>query len=253
MKIDKVIHSCDNNPFYMEFWPLVARVWKEKFDIEPHLIYIAEKKDLDVDLDETYGTVQRIEQLPDVPIYLQVLWCRYFFPSLELEKVSMISDIDMFPISKEYFVDQIANIDDNKYVHLNPCIDSYGTLPSCYHVAKGKKFKEVLELPDDWEKSVKMVMNSGLGSDPGAHLAGKEHWFADERYASLKVAKYPKKWDLEFVQRNGGQNGRRIDRSRWQYDPNLVRQGWYYDSHSIRPYSNFKKEVDELIGHILNE
>ena len=250
MKIDKVIHSCDNNKFYLDFWPLVSKVWKEKFNIEPILAFIGDE---DVEIDETYGTVIRMGDVQPVPKYLQALWVRYWLPVTEPETTWMISDIDMFPISKEYFIDQIKDIDADKYVHLNPCVETYGTLPSCYHIAKGKKFKEVLELPDSWEKSLKAVHKSNLGSDPGWHLAGNEHWFADERYANLKTVKYPKKWDLVFLPREGGQNGRRIDRDRWEYEEDLVRQGWYYDCHSIRPYENHKEEIDRLVNMILNK
>jgi hypothetical protein len=248
MKIDKVIHSSDNNPLYLDFWSSVSKVWKEKFNVEPVLVYI---DDEDVEIDDSCGSVIRIKPIENIPIYLQTLWVRYWLPSTEPETTWMISDIDMFPISKEYFLRQIEKIDDNKYVHLNPCIDQYGTLPSCYHVAKGKKFTEVLELPKSWEESLRMVYDSNLGSDPGSHLAGKNCWFADERYANLKIVKYAKKWDLVFLERTGGQNGRRIDRGNWSYNPKLVEDGWYIDSHSIRPYNRYKKEIDKLVNLIL--
>ena len=38
----KVIMSCDDNPYYLDFWPLVSWVWKEKMGIEPVLIHIGE-------------------------------------------------------------------------------------------------------------------------------------------------------------------------------------------------------------------
>ena len=34
-----------------------------------------------------------------------------------------LSDIDMFPISKDYFIDSIKDIDIEKYIHLNPIVD----------------------------------------------------------------------------------------------------------------------------------
>ena len=36
MKIDKVIMSCDDKRYYLDFWPLVSKVWKQKFNL--HLI-----------------------------------------------------------------------------------------------------------------------------------------------------------------------------------------------------------------------
>ena len=43
--------------------------------------------------------------------------------------------------------------------------------------------------------------------------------------------------------------GGRIDRGDWQYDKErLVADDFYIDSHSVRPYSMYKKEVDELVA-----
>ena len=32
MKIDKVIMSCNDNPFYHEYWPIISKVWKVKYN-----------------------------------------------------------------------------------------------------------------------------------------------------------------------------------------------------------------------------
>ena len=48
MKIKYAIMSSDSNPLYLDFWPIVSKVWKEKFDIEPILYYIDENHDIDI-------------------------------------------------------------------------------------------------------------------------------------------------------------------------------------------------------------
>ena len=40
---------------------------------------------------------------------------------------------------------------------------------------------------------------------------------------------------------------RRVDRGNWRYDSNLLKSGYYIDSHLLRPYSNYKKYIDELL------
>jgi hypothetical protein len=234
--------SCDDNPMYADFWPLVSRVWKEKLNIEPVLAYFGNKP-----MSEKYGTVIQFEPFYDVPISLQTLWVRYYYPSLEPDDVWIISDIDMFPISSYYFIDKIRDIDPEKYVHLNPCIESYGLIPSCYHVAKGSKFKEVFDLPDNWKESLDLVATSGFGRT----INGNALWFADEEYATHKINNFKKKDDIIFLPREGGQNGYRIDRDRWKYDETLAKDGIYFDSHSIRPYSKYKNEIDKLVSLIL--
>lgn len=252
MKIDYSIHSSDSNSFYLDFWALASKVWKLKFNVEPILIYI--DKNQDIEIDETYGTVVRLKEIEGIPNYLQNLWVRYWYPTIFPDKVSIISDIDMFPISKEYFIDSIQSIDDDKYVHLNPATDKLPhplSLPSCYHVAKGSKYKEVLQLADNWEDSIFELYNTGLGSDHGGHLSGKDRWAADERYATIKINNYSKKDDIVLIKRKDGQSAHRIDRSHWSYS--LEKFNEYIDSHSIRPYSTYKSNIDFLLEKILEQ
>ena len=107
--------------------------------------------DPNTEIDDTYGTVIKMEPVEGVPIYLQTLWVRYWLPYTEPDTTWMISDIDMIPMSEYYFFDKIKDIPDDKYVHLNPCSQTYHDMyPSCYHVAKGSCFTDVLSLPSSW-------------------------------------------------------------------------------------------------------
>lgn len=250
MKIDKAIVSSDDNKFYLDFWPLVSKVWKTKFNITPVLLYVS---DSEVVPSTEYGEVVRYKPVKDIPVYLQTLWVRYFHPSVEPETTWCISDIDMFPISKEYFIDRLANVDDEAYVHLDPSIDEYKKFPSCYHIAKGKNFIDILDLPDDWEMSLWRVFSSNLGSDPGGHLAGKKEWFADEQFATNKILqKLNLNKNIKFITREGGRCGHRLDRINWRYTVKDLMDGYYYDSHSIRPYHEHKNAIDTLVQQILD-
>lgn len=244
MKIDYALMASNNDPLYLDFWPIVSKLWKEKFNITPVLYYIDDNHN--VEIDETYGEVIKLKPIPKIPVYLQCLWVRYWGFVNYPNDVCIISDIDMLPLSKEYFIDSISNIDDDKYVHLNPCFKSYGTLPSCYHICRGSKFKEILELHDNWEDSITFLNNLDLGRNPGN---GNNKWFSDEEYSSNKIFDYKtnKPDEVIFLDRDGGQNGRRIDRSDWAYNIEYVKNNYYYDSHSIRPYHMFKDEIDKLV------
>ena len=250
MKIEKVIMSSDSNALYLNFWPIVSKLWKEKFRMEPILFYIDENQDIDIS--EEYGTVYKMKPIEGIPVYLQCLWVRYWSFILFPDNICMISDIDMLPISKYYFIKQLYSVQNDMYVHLNPCVETYGTLPSCYHIGKGKTFKEILELHDNWEDSLKYLYSLNAGRDPGGQLSGKDQWFADEKYSSDKVYSFYKQNEnrVLFIKRNGGQNGRRIDRSKWQYNLNLLKDNYYYDAHVIRPYELYKDEINNLVSYI---
>lgn len=248
MKIDYAVHSSDGNPYYLDFWPIVAPLWR-RWGIEPLLVYI----DYDYEtkqIDETCGTVIRMKPLENIPIYFQCQWVRFWIPSQYPDKISILSDIDMLPISKQYFVDIPAKYSANMYIHLNankfPEI-----LNVCYHIAKGSLFKTVLELDDEWINSCTRVYNSGLGiKNHGGHLEGKMNWCTDEAYSTKKIVEYYKTYPEQFVLLHR-EPGRRIDRVLWMYEPRLIQHNnYYYDAHCIRPYSENKQTIDFLVQFI---
>jgi len=66
----KVIMSCDDNPYYLDFWPLVSWVWKEKMGIEPVLVHVGEKEP-----SAEHGQVHSMPVDETVPIHTQALIC----------------------------------------------------------------------------------------------------------------------------------------------------------------------------------
>lgn len=249
MKIDLVIHSSDSNPFYLEFWPLVSKVWKLRFQIEPLLVFIGDET---TPIDETYGRVIRMKPLPDVPLYLQCQWVRFWIPSQFPDKVCLLSDIDMFPISKSYFVDQIAHIPTTKYVHLNPL---HEFIPVCYHVAKGALYTQVFELEGTWESSIRALYAKQLGHDcfnddpTNTILKDKIQWGADEEYTTQKIRGYSDQSLFVFLSRHHG----RIDRSSWGWTEDAIKADMYADSHSIRPYRDPENtaRIDALVEYLV--
>lgn len=247
MKIDLVIHSSDSNPFYLEFWPLVSKVWKLKFNIEPLLVFIGDES---TPIDETYGKVIRMKPIDNVPLYLQCQWVRFWIPSQFPDKVCLTSDIDMFPLSKRYFVDQLEAISDSKYVHLNY---QKPTLPVCYHAAKGYLFKQVLNLDDDWETCMRNFNALNLGHDCSVKdpnnpiLQNKPNWGAEEEYVTQKISSYNDQSLFVFLNRTH----ERLDRSYWVWSLNDIHTDRFADSHSIRPYSQYKGYIDNLLDTII--
>lgn len=244
MKIEVVIHSSNSNPMYLDFWPLVSKVWSRRFGVRALLLYIDE--DHSIPIDTTYGDVLKMKPVPGIPVYLQCLWVRYWAPTMFPTKVCMISDIDMFPVSTNYFVNTIKDIPDDKYVHLNAFP---GYLPSCYHVAKGSLFQKVLGLHDRWDDSIRMI--NAIDVAPNEYnasvefLKDKQKWGIDETYASERVFAYPDQSIFVFHTRTH----KRIDRIDWNWNEVEIKLDVYADSHSIRPYRDPEntERIDTLV------
>jgi hypothetical protein len=247
MKIDIAIHSSDSNPFYLDFWPIVSKLWKTKFNITPLLVYIDENHDIPIDT--TYGMVLKMKPVSNVPLYLQCQWVRFWIPSLFPDKICITSDIDMLPVSKEYFVNQIRGISDDKYVHLNP---NHQFIPACYHIAKGTVFQQVLELDKEWETSIRRLHDLNLGHDCVADdpsnpiLPGKINWGAEEEYLTRILRGYKDTSKIVYIPRTH----HRIDRGHWIY--NAENMKLYADAHCVRPLSvpQNRKLVEKLVREI---
>jgi hypothetical protein len=161
----------------------------------------------------------------------------------------MTSDIDMLPVSRKYFIDQIRSIPDDKYVHLNP---NHQFSPCCYHVATGSLYKQVLQLHDTWEESMKYLDAKKMGHDcfDGVNwiLKDKIHWGAEEEFSSILIRNYPDQSLFVNLPRTHG----RIDRIDWRYDPLGIARDQYADAHCIRPLSIPKNRflVEKLVSEI---
>ena len=241
MKIDKVLHASDDNKTYLDFWPVVSKLWAEVFRIKPVLLYFGDK-----DVDDTYGEIIRLKGKHEN--HLNTLCSRYWFPSTEPETTFMISDIDMLPMSKFFFIDQIKDIDSEKYVHLS---GHFRPIPSCYHIAKGKNFKDVLGISGGLDDYIDANIRNHAGGTHGVFDNQFKHWGTDEHYGTSKIEPLLKTSPDKFVILNREPIVNRLDRSNWSYSEEGILQNKYYDCHSIRPYLDHKQEIDkvvELIG-----
>ena len=99
MKIDTVILSSNDNPNYVQFWPIVSEAWS-LMGLEPILIYTGEKK-LNLKGNVINFNVKNL----DSSFVAQNI--RILYPSLLDNRTCLVSDIDNLPLSKNYFVDSV--------------------------------------------------------------------------------------------------------------------------------------------------
>jgi hypothetical protein len=229
----RAILSTDDNPMYLGFWPLVARAWTRIVGIKPTLALVA---DDDVEVDETLGDVIRFKPIPGVSTSLQAQAIRLLLPTYYRDDVCLISDIDMLPLNREYYLDSIRHVaSDNLVVYRDaaygPTVKRY---PMCYVAATGATFREVFDSIDEIGISEKLREWDQL------HYG----WYTDE----YLLYRYASAWESNTNRcvKLGHAVDRRIDRSQWYYDEKLVRDGYYIDAHMIRPYHRYKHELDAL-------
>lgn len=235
--------SCDANPFYLDFWEPVSRIWS-KMGIHPYLFYVG---DVSHKPSNAHGTVVHVSPVDGVPINTQAQWARFHFTQTNLDAVWITSDIDMFPLSRKHFVDSVLGVKDDCWLATN---SSGNYFPVCYNYAKGSLFQEVLDLADTFEKSLERMR---WWENTSSHIVDgvlMKNWSADEVYSSHKIVQFRNNNHHRVIQRYRSDPRRRVDRSAWGYDPYLVSTEAYFDCHSIRPYHQHKEEIERLLSLI---
>jgi hypothetical protein len=237
MKIDYAIVASDSNPMYLDFWPTVRDLWVKLIKIKPILVLISDK---DLVTDNGDHIIHEVKAVDGHSTAFQSQVVRMFITKYYSDSICITSDIDMLPLSHDYFNNIVNDFSDNSLAILSS--DAYQTIryPLCYNVAKGYTFNEILDLDCEFNEYCDRLSQYEQG------------WDTDELYFGKCVDEFSDKSRICLLNR-GWQFGmaiNRIDRVRWVYDINMLKNGNYIDSHSLRPYSKYKFEVDKMVSNL---
>lgn len=235
MKLDYAIVGSNNDPMYLDFWPIISKVWKTVFNITPVLGLITDG-DEEIINDE-FGIIFKLNQIDGYSDGLLSQLVRMYLPKY-LNGNCIISDIDMIPLSKKYFIEDLKKYNDDDFIIMSshhPQTIGSNQYPMCYVAGNDKIFKEIFSLNDKWEDFLKKIPDNG--------------WYTDQLHL-YNVVNSNKRVSFKFPQRSGDFTNDRVDRSNWGYDLNKLNDNYYVDCHSLRPYSVYKEEIDKLTNLI---
>ena len=105
----------------------------------------------------------------------------------------------------------------------------------CYVAAQGKTYGEIFDV------RTKQDIRSKIAQWHALRLG----WYTDQ----LMLKKYLLSWPNLKTRCTLLHHTveKRVDRARWAYEPKKVTQGNYIDSHLPRPYTKYKKYIDDLV------
>lgn len=239
MNIDYVVVSSDENDLYLDFWELTKKMWINVVGIKPILLKIC---DNDSFTDYGDSIVIEIKKIENINTGLQAQLSRLYVSKYFENKNILISDIDMIPLSKSYFVDQVINYNDNSIIIYSSDAYSNNTrFPMCYVLANSEKYKKIFNINNcDFKSFINNILQT--------HNYG---WDSDEIYMTNQIINSGE----NVIKLNRGWiNGiakDRVDRVFWQYNIYKLKNGLYVDSHLLRPYSNYYNEINKLVGYVL--
>ncbi len=233
IELNRVILATNNDITYIQFWQVVAPLWS-KMGLKPTLALIADENCV---VDTTLGDVIRFDPIPGVSQALQAQAIRLLLPILFPDDGCIISDIDMLPISREYFFEGASHCpDDGFLIYRN---GAYGgnekKYPMCYFAAKGDVFQSVFGISklEEIDPLLQQWASMGYG------------WNTDE----LMLYQYVNDWQISTgkVVYLGHGVGPRIDRMWWFDQLRFLDVRNAIDCHCPRPYSINKQTIDQVV------
>lgn len=232
MKIDYIIISSDDNPLYKDFYPIVAKAWKD-LGYKTYFLNITDKDDI---IENEFGIIHKIKALDYISTGFQSQVVR-LFSSKFIDGNIMMSDIDMLPINIDYYNSYVNELtEDNVIIYSGQPYGNVPYYPMCYVLSKASNFRKYLDIENmDFNEYCKMLSNKY------SHA-----WNTDENFMYDQFQNHLDK----LVIKNDRDFDRRVDRENWKYDINLLKNGHYIDSHLLRPYYKYKQHIDILIKNI---
>jgi hypothetical protein len=266
MKVDRVLLSSNNNKLYYEFWNHVSKVYREKFDIIPTLIWVGtEEEKQNCNISDDYGDIIVTEPNYNFPINTQCTLATYWATQFFEEDVCFICGIDEMVLSGLFIRDTIQDYKDDDYVML--ISDGYqnqhwsikdSVSPSGYHFGKGKVFKDIYKFPQKFEDTIDIVMSSGiLKNYMDIHRNGYPSenwgWGLDETYISHQLRQYDGNYKIISLNNFQKMWDTRIEcyrNSEPEYDLEKLRMGGYSHSHLCRPFSDHTSYILNMFNNI---
>jgi hypothetical protein len=251
MLIDCILTACNDNPLYIEFIPLFVKAWKKLIpEADVKIVLISE--DIPREYKKYTDYIILFKPLPGVSTSLTAQYIRSLYPSiLPYDNGVIITDMDMIPMSREYYVDNIKNIDNAKFVYYRDVLlFTDNQIAMCYNVATPKVWSEIFNIKSLQDIQNRLVEISSNIKYTG--VPGESGWFTDQ----VDLFKRVMSWHMKtsnFVYLKDKETGfKRLDRINFGYNPSIT----YTDYHGLRPYSQYKeindRVVDNLKYHILD-
>ena len=241
MKINKAIVTSTENNKYLDFWPVVKKSW-ERLEVEPVLYIISDKTNEHSDA--------KYFHIPEVnPVFVsQTL--RLLAPSLHKDDICIISDMDMIPLSKDYFVNKLKNYEDDKFVIFRSGATSEDMLPICWNAAKGSTWSKIFKVNNITE--IIQVLTSWY---PKSYEPFKDNWYLDQFILKKSIDNFELDNKSKVIRLTDEiLNFKRLNRSNYRSDLKLFKQSpnLFVDFHMPRPYKLHKKSINKVLKIIEN-
>ena len=255
MYLDLCLLSCDLNPTYYDFFPLIQKYWKSVVGIDCLLVLIA--TEIPFSLDSYKDSIILFPPAAGIPTAFQAQCIRLLYPCLlPTYKGIIISDMDIVPLNKDFFCNTITGLYQNTFCIYRDVISEYQQYPICYCAASSETWKDIFHVnsKEDIYRTLRQWFSK---NDYAISSASSEMWAQDQ----LQLFKY-----IHDYSSGGGGSSRiakysdeqtsftRLDRADiYQIIHNVdemkkqIKEGKFCDFHLPRPLQTYRNLLEALL------
>jgi hypothetical protein len=116
MKLGAIVSAVNSNPHYMSFVPLFIRAWTALFP-ELQVIVVLVANEIPTEFLEYRNHIRLAPVDPSISSVLAAQCIRLLWPRfVETEDAVLITDIDMIPLQRDYYVNPIKDVSNDTFV-----------------------------------------------------------------------------------------------------------------------------------------
>jgi hypothetical protein len=240
MILKYVLTATNDNPLYIDFIPIFIKTWNKLYpNVKVIIILIANE------IPEKYlkykDNIILFEPINEIKTCFTSQIIRLFYPCiLDSNDGILITDIDILPMNRTYFTQNIQNYDNDKFIYYreNVCFNEQ-QIAMCYNVATPKIWKDVFNI-NNKEDIINKIKNIYFENNT---------WFADQ----IMLFKYIKNWKLKqtnFVCLNEKETKfKRLNRNTFDINniETIILNNTFSDYHCLRPMSKYSEINNKIV------
>lgn len=255
---DRVVLSCNEDPKYIGFWPVVSMAWQKLFDCEVSLAFLTNRSQEDdmVNRMEEFGEVVTFHPIEGIPQPNLAKVIRHILASNYGEDRCVINDIDLLPLQRDYLQGILSKSKGSTLITTGK--DLYkdkeeGKFTMGYLSAYGHVIRQVI---NPQNLGYEDLVESWIGLrvfDDKEDISSRIHnekpeSFSDESLWRALLINYER--PVIHCPR-GFSDDQCIDRSRWNHwTMDKLKGGHYVEAHLPRPYGEHKEKIQPLVNFI---
>jgi len=252
MKLDCVLTAVNNNPLYIDFIPLFVKFWNKLYpQVDVKIILIADC--IPENIIKYSNNIILFEPLENISTAFISQYIRLLYPAILNHKNGiMITDIDIVPMNRTYYTENIKDYEENKFIYYreNICFN-YNQIAMCYNIAHQQTWSDVFKINtiEDIKNRLITIYKNIKYID--GH--GKSGWCTDQIDLYNYIMEWNKKTKNFICLKENKTKFCRLDRNTFSLNNiiiNNIKNEKYSDYHCFRPLKQYE-ELNNKIYEIL--